>query len=676
MGPALLGLLWGLGCGGAPEPTPPTAARRAPVVIITLDTTRADHIGAWGYTPAATPNIDALAARGARFARAYAPVPLTIPSHATLHTGLLPPRHGVRDNGDQRLSESAHTLAERLAEAGYRPYAAVAAFVTQAHWGFGQGFVGYYDDLGVPSDSLSWVVERPASAVIDDALAALDAGADMLWVHLFDAHMPYSAPEPYKTAHAGRPYDAELAYIDPQLGRLLPRLPPDAIIVLAGDHGESLGEGGEPEHGLLLSDATTHVPLILVAPGITPQTIDRPVSLADVAPTLLRLAGLAVPTDLDGEDLLLGGPRLGVYSETRYGFHHFGWTPLEALTTATGRVIRGARVQSDGVIDAEAALGELDRITAAAPAWSSERATLDLAAMQQLQALGYVSAGDIAAPSGVDPRDGVLLIRELAELRGLPPDKLEPALRAMLVKMPGNRDLRLRLGTLLLSTGRIDEAVNELTQAHREAPDSSTALLLGEAWLVAGAPDEALSWFTEALNQDPRSVSAMAGQSTCLVRLGRVTEAELLIDEALRRAPDHAEAILAGAVFARARGEPLEPWAKAVEEVAARRPLQAQVWFILGELRLELGLADAGEDALLTELQHHPFSGATRAMLAQLYLEQNRLVDAVKILRPMLNVNPEDPVANALTAQAYLKMKRPERAAPHQARCAGFEGCP
>ncbi|MCK6519677.1 tetratricopeptide repeat protein, partial [Myxococcota bacterium] len=116
--------------------------------------------------------------------------------------------------------------------------------------------------------------------------------------------------------------------------------------------------------------------------------------------------------------------------------------------------------------------------------------------------------------------------------------------------------------------------------------------------------------------------------------------------------------------------------AKAVEQVAARRPLQPQVWFILGELRLELGLADAGEDALLTELQHHPFSGATRAMLAQLYVEQNRLVDAVKILRPMLNVNPEDPIANALTATAYLKMKRPDRAAPHQARCAGFEGCP
>ena len=292
-------LLLLIGCeADPPPPAAPTAAEtvpRTPLVFITLDTTRADRLGCYGHELAETENLDALASRGVRFDRAYAPVPLTIPSHSTMFTGLLPPRHGVHTNGDAVLSEEATTLAEHLQAAGYQTHAAVGAYVTQSHWGFGQGFDAYDDDLGLPTDRLSWKAERRAAAVVDDAIAALQGGADFLWVHVFDAHSPYEPPEGYTTE---RPYDGEIAYIDDQIGRLLAAVPDDALVVVAGDHGESFSEGGEIEHGLLLTEGVLRVPLILAGPGLAPEVIERPVSLADITPTLLRLLGLPVEDDL------------------------------------------------------------------------------------------------------------------------------------------------------------------------------------------------------------------------------------------------------------------------------------------------------------------------------------------------------------------------------------------
>ncbi|MDP6934287.1 MAG: sulfatase, partial [Myxococcota bacterium] len=329
-------------------PAPPVAEDEPPrpVVLVTLDTVRADRIGAWGHAEAETPNLDALAARGIRFSQAYAPVPLTIPSHSSLFTGLYPPHHGVRDNGDQRLSTEAWTLAESLNQAGYRTGASIGAFVTQAHWGFGQGFSDYRDDLGVPSDRLSWRAERPADEVIDDALELLEQGVDFLWVHLFDAHAPYSPPSPFSERHQDRPYDGEIAWLDHQLGRLVASLPQDVLLVVAGDHGEALGDEGEQQHGLLLSDATLHVPLVLVGSRLdAPQVVDEPVSLVDIAPTLWAELDMPVPSGLDGRDLL--GPwrsdpvtdERRIYTETLYGAHHYGWTSLHGVLTDRGQLI-------------------------------------------------------------------------------------------------------------------------------------------------------------------------------------------------------------------------------------------------------------------------------------------------------------------------------------------------
>jgi choline-sulfatase len=637
-----------------PEVTP----RPAPVVLITLDTTRADGLGCYGNPASPTPVLDSLADRGARFSRAYAPVPLTIPSHSTLHTGLLPPRHGVRDNGDHRLSEEAVTLAERFAEAGYRTQAVIAAFVTQSSWGFGQGFQRYDEDLGVASDQLSWRVERPADEVIDRALASLP-DADFLWVHLFDAHAPYAPPDGFEDFE--RPYDGELAFMDHQLQRLLSALPVDALIVVVGDHGEAFGEGGESTHGLLLEDGAVRVPLLLVGPGIPPhQVIDRPVSLADVAPTLLRLRGLPPLPVTDGTDLLEPEPRLGVYSETRYGYHHFGWTPLERLTTEAGHLVRGARVERFGALP-EGALAELDRLATLEPAFAASRATLDLGTLQQLQALGYVSEPG-GVHEGLDPRDGVGITERLDALRRLPlPAQIE-GFRALLEEQPGLRDTRMRLGMALLQLGRSDEGLAELTTAYRHSPGSTTAVAIGEVWLQRGDAAEALDWFEEALSHDPRSATAVAGQAQAIALSGQLDQARVLLDEALLSHPDHADLVLASAVLALALGEGELDWLDPVEQVAARRPYQARIFHVLGSLQARAGDFEGAEGSLKTELRMRPGNTAARLDLVALYREQGRLVDVVKTLRPLVALYPEDERWSAMTRAAYLEMGRPDLA--------------
>ncbi|MCP4804952.1 MAG: sulfatase-like hydrolase/transferase [Proteobacteria bacterium] len=639
-----------------------------PVVLITLDTTRADRLGSYGHAEASTPNLDALAERGTRFENAFAPVPLTIPSHSTIHTGLQPPRHGVRDNGDQRLSEAATTLAERFQAAGHETHASVGAFVTQAHWGFGQGFDRYDQDLGVSSESLGWHVERTAGEVVDDALIGLD-GVGFLWVHVFDAHAPYRSHGTERD-----PYDAELTYLDAELGRLLKALPDDALVVVAGDHGESFGEGGEDAHGLLVTDGVLRIPLLVAGPDIPVGVESRAVSLADIAPTICRLRGLPAG-EVDGVDLFADTDRIGVYSESRYGLHHFGWTPLERLSGPDWSITRGTRIETVGS-PPEGAEAELAQIAALTGAFDLEATTLDLATVEQLQALGYLS--DAVAPviGGTDPRDGIELTRRMAHLRTLSPPQALDAMAELLAEEPGMRDLRMRRGVLLARMGRLDEAITELSDAQRASPSSTVAVSVGELWLQAGDPTEALSWFDEALTLDARSATAQAGRAQCLAQLGRLDEASAVLDDALLEHPDHGDLLMAGATLALATGALIEPWVEPVEAIARQRPNHSRVHHLLGVLYRATGQPELAEQALWTELRARPTNLAARLELAALFREQGRNVDLVKALRPLVTVQPDEPRWRAMTAQAYVDMGREDLAAEHIAVCAGHPGCP
>ncbi|MCK6504461.1 sulfatase-like hydrolase/transferase, partial [Myxococcota bacterium] len=490
-------------------------------MVVTLDTTRADRLGCYGHAAAVTPHLDALAARGTRFTRTVAPAPLTIPTHASLWTGLYPSRHGVHDNGDQHLAPQAWTLAERLQARGWRTAAVVGAWVTAPRWGFDQGFDRYDAELGVPADRLGWRVERPADEVIDRALATLDEGTDLLWVHLFDAHAPYAPPPPFDAL--ADPYDGELAFVDAQLGRLLQALPAETTVIVAGDHGEGLGEGGEAEHGLLLSDGVLAVPLLVAGPGVPVAVDPRPASVVDVLPTVLARAGLPPDRALDGQDLLSPPDRPGVLSEARHGEIHYGWTALTAVTTPTGRLVRGARDEVVGQVD-DAARALLAADADRAPDWAPQPLTLDREEFARLEALGYLAA-PAGAAEGVDPRDG---IHALLALRGDPPPGDAVAwLRARLAEQPRMHHLRIRLAALLADRGDLEGALAEVTSAHRGSPTSTAATLAGELWLERGQAQEAEAWLREALALDPLAAPAQAALVRALAAAGQVDEAAL-----------------------------------------------------------------------------------------------------------------------------------------------------
>ena len=355
-------ILIGLAALQAAAQTPPKPAPN--VVLITIDTLRPDHVGCYGYKQIKTPNIDALATDGTRFDRAFAVVPVTLPSHTSILTGTYPMFSGMHDFSGNKLSPLQPTLASILKQAGYRTGAVIAAAVLDSRFGLNQGFDFYYDhfDFNRLDEANLDEMERPGNLVADVALNWLEKDERtknsqrkfFLWMHLYDPHAPYHPPEPYAREYAAHPYDGEIAFADEQVGRLVRFLKEkgiyqNTIIVLCGDHGEGLGEHGEKTHGFFIYNATMHVPLIIRLPDELPgqapektvaRTLADPVSLVDLMPTVLAALGLQVPSQVQGRNLL---PEIRsdstapdaqayrdrtLYGETFLPRIHFDWSEL------------------------------------------------------------------------------------------------------------------------------------------------------------------------------------------------------------------------------------------------------------------------------------------------------------------------------------------------------------
>ena len=333
------------------QPPPPIG-----VVIITLDTTRADRLSVYGFMDAAMPHLDRLAREGVVFDQATSVAPLTLPAHCSLFTGLFPPAHGVRDNADRPLSPEHTTLAETLHAHGFRTGAFVGSVVLDADRGLAQGFDHY---SGVVSTDASERTPRPprrrrGDEVVTDAIRWIDGiqgSRFFVWAHLYDPHRPYDPPEPFRSTYTD-PYTAEIAFADAQIGRLLEaldrrKLLDRTIVVVAADHGESLGDHGERDHGIFVYESVLRVPLIIRAPNVSPRRIADVVRLVDVMPTVLDL--LSMPRHpVDGKSLagvLHGDPQhveLDAYSESQYPLR-FGWSPLRALRAGRYKLIEAPR---------------------------------------------------------------------------------------------------------------------------------------------------------------------------------------------------------------------------------------------------------------------------------------------------------------------------------------------
>ena len=336
------------------------AERRINVLIVTMDTTRADHIGVYGDPAAHTPNLDAFADRGCLFEYCYAPVPLTLPSHSTLFTGLYPFKLNVRENGIHRLGEEYATLAKLFKQQGYETGAVIAAFVLDSRFGLAQGFDFYEDDLGSAVTgrraAIGGFAERQGGEVTDLAVRWLGQRRSgkpfFLWVHYFDPHASYTPPPPYDERFKMNPYDGEIAYMDECFSRLCKALPRNTLVVVVADHGEALGEHDLATHGLFVYDDCLRVPLMMSGPGVPRgRVVEENVRLADVFPTVCELVGLK-PSQiypLDGKSLvaLMRGeqePELReCYGETGYGLYQHGWSELRTIRQGPWKYIEAPR---------------------------------------------------------------------------------------------------------------------------------------------------------------------------------------------------------------------------------------------------------------------------------------------------------------------------------------------
>ena len=366
------------------------------VLIVTLDTTRADRLPAYGAGNVSTPALDRLAREGVVFDRAESVAPLTLTAHTSLFTGLYPPRHGVRDNSDNPLDPSIPTVVERMNAQGFRTAAFVGAMVLAAGRGLARGFDEYDDGARAGAPPLR---RRPANEVVDAATRWLQRGDGapfFLWVHLFDAHAPQRLPDAYGRRY-GDSYSGAIDFMDSQIGRLLDVLEQRGLlsttaVIVVGDHGEALGDHGETEHGIFLYESVLHVPFIVRAPGVAAGRVPNLVSLVDVAPTVLDLVGLA-PGDGDGVNLasaLRHGTRLAertVYAESMYA-RRFGWSPLRMVRDERFKFIDAPRHE----------LYDLHADPLEAQDLSGERRAL--AAMMQAE-LNTIAAGARAQPPGI-----------------------------------------------------------------------------------------------------------------------------------------------------------------------------------------------------------------------------------------------------------------------------------
>lgn len=593
-------------CSSPPAAPPARPGSARNLLLVTIDTMRADHVGAYGYAPARTPTLDRLAREGARFDRAFAPSPITLTSHASLLTGLYPPGHGARDNG-MAMAPTVATLATALRDRGFATAAFIAAFPLDRRFGLARGFDVYADRMPRGSNG-RLANERPGREVVDEAIAWLTSVRDtsgaakplFLWVHLFEPHAPYGDP----VRDGGRSliarYDAEIATADREVGRLLASLGGDlehTLVVAASDHGEAFGEHGEIGHSLFVYDTTLRVALLMRGPGVAAgRAVPDPVCLIDVAPTVLRILG-APALDVDGIDLrpALDGtalPTRPLYAESFAPLLDFGWSALRAVRDGRWKVIAAPRPEMYDIEADRSELNDLSKTGGAAgrqnagsvsdlplrdllaridrisgpdlpptpppsPSRTGETPAAMAGARARLGALGYVQGG--GGPSSgprPDPKDRRELAARIAavtsgEVQG---GALLPALQSIVKEDPRNGQMQIRLGYALAELARCAEAERHFGAAiTARVPTADAHLGLALCQAQAGHTGPAISTLLESLSVEPGNPVVLANLGLLQGRQGQTESAVAALRQALTIDPDFHEARFNLAlVFARA----------------------------------------------------------------------------------------------------------------------------
>ncbi len=654
-----------------PGATPAVPPRRPNLLLVTLDTTRADRLGAYGYAKAKTRHLDRLAAEGVRFDLAFSPAPITLPAHASIFTGLYPPAHGVRNNGNFYLADRFETLATVLRKGGYRTSAFVSSFILDRRYGLARGFETYDDAMqGAQSQIIALEAERRGDRTALllsrwlEAYAASPSAPFFAWLHLFDAHEPYRPPPPFRDLFAGSPYDGEIAFDDAIVASVLDKLSQlglldRTLVAIIGDHGESLGDHGEETHSMFVYESALRIPFLLWRPGLLPSgvVVKEPVRAVDLAPTLLDLLGLPALFRSDGRSLrpLIEGRGAGsppaVYAETFLPQFYMNWAPLRALRDQRYKLIEAPRPE---LYDLRNDPGEERNLYAeqtetargmekalAAVTGGTEGAmnvgALDREAMEKLAALGYVGAGAEAGPAKAD------------RLRADPKDVIAVF-------------NRLRRANAAVRDRRFGEALPILREVLRDDPKNAFArVVMGSAHMGMDQYPDAIRWFHKYLEVVPNSAYAHHWLAVCYLRMGDRDSALREAAAALAIDPRFSDArVLRGGVLA-ARGDyegsiaelraaiqtdPAKPmlrldFAKVLAEAGRTREAEDEYHALLkiqpddpsaliglGVLQAKAGALDEAAASLAHAIEVDPRQDSARFDLARVLERQGRTTDA------------------------------------------------
>lgn len=681
----------------------PSARARLNLVIITLDTTRADRMGAYGFKDIETPAFDRIAREGVLFENAVSSAPLTLPVHSSMFTGKFPPEHGVRDNGGFFLGPEQLTLAEVLKAQGYRTGGFIGAYVLDSKWGINQGFDTYYDkfDLSENRGVSIGAIQRPGNEVVDQALPWIEQAKDapfFAWVHLYDAHSPYRPPEPFATKYKGHPYIGEIAFADSQVARILATLEAlhlydRTVVMILGDHGESLGDHGEQSHGFFVYNSTTHVPFAIRAPrtASSPRRVADPVRSVDVMPTALDLLAIAPPGGISGRSLapLMSGAarelNLDGYSEAMYPLHHYGWSDLHALRAGRYKIIDAPRPElydmdrdpqeATNLFDARRQLGDrmIAQLRALEGGFAKTQAALPAAdvdpdARQRLAALGYVgsfvaTAAD-ARTGRADPKDKIDIFNKLGEAteltkdtdaQGRPPfERVFALLNNIVRKDPEVIDAWFMLGTQHMAAGQLEDAVRYFQHTLQLKPDYDLAVFnLAQAYRRMGNDEAAMAGFEHYLTLDPKDPFVYYQMGEIWMDRGDTTKAEGLFRKALEIDPQVAAAKNALGVLALQHGDPATA-ERLINEAIATKPTLRLAHFNLGLLAEQRGDLRTAEREYFEELKAHPDSFKAAFNMSRLYEQVGDREGQIGALKQSIVSNPYFPEGHIMLAKVYL----------------------
>jgi arylsulfatase A-like enzyme/Tfp pilus assembly protein PilF len=686
------------------------------VLLISIDTLRADHLSAYGFPRPTTPNIDAVAREGVLFKNVHTPVPMTLPAHVSMLTGTLPPTHGLRDNLLSRLPEGSVTLAERLKARGFTTGAVVSSFVLDRRFGTSQGFDSY-DDRFQAVHKVGDLAERKGDEATRVARKWLDDHKDrpfFFFVHFYDPHDPYEPPEPFASQWKGDPYAGEVAFADHCVGQVLEKLRQlglydSTLIVITGDHGEMLGEHGELNHGFFIYEGALRVPLVVRVPraAAAARQVDLPVSLIDIAPTVLSLVGAEVPKEVQGVDLSpwlagrgAGGGARPLYAETVTPTRYYGANSLLGVIADGWKYIETTRpelydLRSDpaeavNLLEREPAKADalgrtLLAILAAAgraPGPAPEPAALDEASRQRLAALGYLGRSGESSSHGFDrskedPKDLIGFFRQDQRLNKLVEDKKYAEARAlcddMLRQRPGFADCHLQMSKIAAAEGNLDAARTAAAKAVAVGPRNERAhLQLAGLLKERGDLDGAIAHFRQALALEPSAPDTRIGLGRALAEKGQLDEAASLLGATATAQPESAKAATELG-FVLARQGKLPEAVLSYRRALALDPGSAEAHAYLGSALASQSQWDEAITHLEIALAARPDNAELHDRLGMALREKGRSDDALGHFREAVRLAPGLAIAHYNLGRALKQQGKLDEAVRHYRRALAID---